>query len=66
MTPNRPQRMTKAFQSLSLSLGYPAEGGWKWETLPYPVNPSAPGGAGTLHAKVHTLHPHDPIWITRP
>ncbi|HZQ09366.1 MAG TPA: hypothetical protein VFD70_22500 [Anaerolineae bacterium] len=51
---------------LSLIVAYQASDGWKWERLKTRVNPSLPGGAGTLHAKLHTLRPKDPIAMGRP
>ncbi len=51
---------------LSLIVVYQASEGWKWERLKTRVNPSTPGGAGTLHAKLHTLRPQDPVAMGRP
>lgn len=50
---------------LSLSLGYQAPDGWKWEKLDTHITPRGPNG-GTLHAKIHTLKPLDPLFVTRP
>lgn len=56
----------KGIPQLALVLAYKAEDGWKWERLPTRVEPSSPGGAGKLSAKLHTLHPKDPVAIGRP
>jgi hypothetical protein len=51
---------------LSLILGYQDDGKWKWERLNTHVKSAGEGQGGTLHAKIHTLKPKDPVWIGHP
>jgi hypothetical protein len=49
---------------LSLGVAYPADGGWKWEKLKTHVTKE--GSGGTLHAKLHTLHSKEALFISKP
>lgn len=51
---------------LSLLLAWEDNADWKWERLKTHVEPDASGKQGTLSAKIHTLHPNDPLIIGRP
>jgi len=56
----------KGIPRLALILAYQSDDGWKWERMHTRVEPSSPGGPGTLSCKIHTLHPKDPVAIGRP
>ncbi len=49
---------------LSLGVAYPTDGGWKWERLKTHVTKE--GTSGTLHTKLHSLHPNETIIICKP
>lgn len=60
------QKNARGTPKLSLSIGYEEpDGEWKWEKLKTRVKP-LDENKGTLHAKLRTLHPKDPMFITRP